>query len=75
MDLNTECFMWNRSLLFVLVLFSSLLRIVITSPGEERAVLCVSRAFVCLYYTRKFLIFFSSSWCQEFAAARDCGIS
>ena len=57
MDLNTECFMWSRTLLFVLVFFSSLLSTVITSPGEERVVLCVSRAFVCVYYTRKFLFF------------------
>ena len=44
----------------VLVLFS----FVITSLGEERAVLCASRAFVCL-----FCVIFSSFWCQGWAAA------
>ena len=39
-----------------LVLFS----IVITSLGEEGAGLCVSRTFVCLFFTRQFLSFFSS---------------
>ena len=47
--------------------------IVITSFGEERTGLCASRAFVCLFCTRKFLSFFSSTWRQGLAAACDCG--
>ena len=42
------------------------------SIGEERAGLCVSRVFVCLFSTRWVLSFFSSSWCQGLAAACDC---
>ena len=45
--------MLSLVLLFVLVFFS-LFSIVITSPGEERAGLCASRAFVCLFCTRYF---------------------
>ena len=62
-----------ESLLFVLVFFSVLFGIVITSLGEERAGLCAFRTFVCLFCTHLFLSFFSSSWCQGLAAARDCG--
>ena len=44
--------------------------------GVERAGLYASCAFVCLFFilfcTRKFLSFFSSSWCQGLAAACDC---
>ena len=50
----------NLALLFVLVFFFVLFfvfffgpfSIVITSLGEERAGLCASRAFVCLFCTR-----------------------
>ena len=45
----------------------------ITSLGEERAGLCASRAFVCLFCTGQSLSFFSSSWCQGLAATCDCG--
>ena len=48
---------------------------VITSLGEERAGLCDSRVFVCLFYTRQFLSLFSSSLCQGLTAACDCGTS
>ena len=41
--------------------------IVIDPLGEEGAVLCAARACVCLFYTRKFFSFFSSSWCQGLA--------
>ena len=54
-------------------LFSFLFSIMITSLGEERAGLCASRSFVCLFCTRQFMSFFSSSWCQRLAAACDCG--
>ena len=60
-------------LLFVLVFLFSPFSIVITSLGEEGAGLCASRAFVCLFCTRLFVSFFSSSWCQGLAAASDCG--
>ena len=43
---------------------SALSSIVVTSLGEERAGLCASRVFVCLFCTRRFLSFCSSSWCQ-----------
>ena len=49
--------------------FSVLFSIVITSLGEERAGLCDSRAFVCLFCMRQFMSFFSFSWCQRLAAA------
>ena len=45
--------------------------IVITSLREERAGLCVSRAFVSLFFTRSFLSFFFSAWCQGLSAACD----
>ena len=41
----------------------------ITSLGEEKAGLCASREFVCLFCMRQFLSLFSSSWCQGLAAA------
>ena len=45
----------------------------ITSLGEEGAGLCVSRAFVCLFYTCYFLSFFSSSLCRGLAVVCDWG--
>ena len=45
----------------------------ITTLGEEEAGLCASRSCVCLFRTRQFLSFFSSSWYQGLAAASDCG--
>ena len=48
-------FQLSLTLLSVLVFFSVLFRIVITSLGEERACIRASRvfmAFVCLFYTR-----------------------
>ena len=48
---TTGRFMLSLDLLFVLVFFSPFI-IVITSLGEERAGLCASRAFVCLFCTR-----------------------
>ena len=67
-------FVLSHVLLFVLV-FSVLFSIVITSLGEEKGGLCASRAFVCLFCTRQFLSFFSSSWSQGLAAAFDCDTS
>ena len=55
--------MFSLASLFVLIFFS----IAITSLGEKRAGLCVSRASVCLSCTHYFLSFFS--WCQGLAAA------
>ena len=57
---------------FVVVVFF-FFGLVITSLGEERAGLCSSHAFVCLVCTRRFVSFFSSSWCRGLAAAYDCG--
>ena len=51
--------MCNLALRFVFSPFST----VTTSPEEEGAGLCISRAFVCLFCARYFLPFFSSSWC------------
>ena len=70
--------MLSRGLLFVLMFFvclffSVIFSIVITSLGEERAGLCASPAFVCLFCTRQFVFFFSYSWFQGLAAACDCG--
>ena len=72
---TTGRFVWSLALHFVLVLlfFSVLFSIVITSFGEERADLCAFRAFVCLFCMRWFLSIFSSSWCQGLAAVCDCG--
>ena len=58
--------MLSFTLLFVLVFFSVLFCIVITSLGEERGGLHTSRAFVCLSCMHYFLfcLFFSSSWCR-----------
>ena len=58
---------------FFFVFFSVRLSIVITSLGEERAGLCASRAFVCLFSMLKFLPYFSFSWCQRLIAACNCG--
>ena len=60
--------------LFPCCCFSALFSIVITSLGEERAGLCASCAFVCLFCTHQLLSFFSFSWCQELTAACDCAI-
>ena len=49
--------------------FSPLFSNVVTSPGDERAGLCVSRPFVCLFFTRYFLFSFSLHvmvWLQLF---------
>ena len=73
---TTGCFVSSHVLLFVLlffVFFSVLLSTVITSLGEERPGLCASRAFVYSFYKRRFLSFFSSSWCQGLTMACDCG--
>ena len=56
----------------VVVFFFSPVSIVINSLWEERAGLCFS-CIVCLFYRRRFLSFFSSSWCQGLTAACDCG--
>ena len=64
--------MLSLALLFVLVFFSPF-SIGITPFGKERAGLCVSSAFVCLFCTRWFLSFFSSSLCRGLATACDCG--
>ena len=70
MVFTTQRFIFSLALLFVVVFFFPFLfTIVITSIGEDSAGLCVSRAFVCFIYTRKFLSFFSSSWCQGLAAS------
>ena len=73
MIFTTGHFMLSLALFFVIV-FSVLFSIVITSFCEERAGLCASRAFVCLFCTRRFLSFFSSSLCQGLAAVCDCGL-
>ena len=62
-------FVLSQALLFVLVLLS----IVITIPVEERAGLCGSRAYVCLFCMRSFMSFFSSSLCKGLAVGCDCG--
>ena len=54
--------------------WSSGFSILNNSLGEERAGLCASRPFVCLFCECMFLSFFPSSWCQGLAAACDCGI-
>ena len=59
--------MFSLALLFVLVFFSSF-SIVITSLREDRAGLCASRAFVCLF------CFFFSSWCQGLVTACDVAL-
>ena len=64
-------FMLSLALLFVLVFFSPFI-IVITSLGEERSGLFVSRVIVCLFCTRLILYFFSSSWCHGLAATSAC---
>ena len=57
---TTGRFMFSLALIFVLVFFQSF-SIVITSLGEDRAGLCVSRAFVGFSCTRYFVSIFSSS--------------
>ena len=69
---TTGRFMFSLALLFVLVFFSPF-SIVITSFGEERAALCASCAFICIFCTRYVLSIFSSSWYQGLAAACGCG--
>ena len=50
---TTGRFVLSHALLFVFVFFQSyVFSIVIISLGEERAGLCASRAFVCLFCTR-----------------------
>ena len=67
---NTGRFMLSLTLLFVLMLFFSVLfRNVITSLRDERDGLYDSDAFVCWFCTS----FFSSAWCWGLAAAYDCG--
>ena len=61
--------MLSRVLLFVLMFVSVQFSNVVISFGEDRAGL--SRASVCLFCTRRFLSFFSSSWCRGLAC--DCG--
>ena len=56
--------MLSLVLLFVLMFCSFLFSILITSFGEERAGLCASREFVCLFCTSNFMSVFSSSWCR-----------
>ena len=73
MVFTTGRFMLGLTLLVVLVFISVLCSIVITSLGEERAGLCACREYVCLFCTRQFLSFFSSTWCQGLAVACDCG--
>ena len=53
--------------------FFILFSIVITSLGEEGAVLHASRAFVCLLCSSKLLSLFSSPWSQWLTAVCDCG--
>ena len=55
-------------MLFLLMCFS----IVITSLEEERANLRISRAIICLFCMRYFVIFPSSIY-RGFAATRACG--
>ena len=62
-----------HALPFCFRVFAGLLSIVITSLEKERAGLCASRAFDCLFGTRQFLSFFSFSLCQGLTAACDCG--
>ena len=69
---TVRCFVLSCPLLFVSV-FTVLFRILITSVGEERAGLCTSRAFVCLFCLRQLLSLFSSFSYQGFTAACDCG--
>ena len=40
---------------------------------RERAAPCASRAFVYVFCTRLFLLFYSFAWCQRLATACDCG--
>ena len=52
---------------------SVLFSIMITLLGEERAGLCASQAFICLFCMFYFLSrIFSSFWCHELAAVCDC---
>ena len=50
---------------------SVLLSTAITSPGEERAGPCASRAFVFVSCTRLFLSVFYSCWGRGYIAACD----
>ena len=53
--------LYHGALQFLVSCFFSPFSIAISSLGEEGAGLCASRAFVCLFCTRYFLSFFSSS--------------
>ena len=69
---TTGCFVLSY-LAICFRMFSDLCSIVITSLGEERAGICASRAFVCLFCTRQFLSFLSSFLSQRLTVACDCG--
>ena len=45
---------------------------IVIAWGRE-GFLCASHVFVCLFCTHQFLSFFSSTWCQGWTAACNCG--
>ena len=69
----SPCFRGRKSSLFSHLKFLSFKHFDHLASGEERAGLCASHAFVCLFCTYWFLSFFSSSWCQWLAAVCECG--
>ena len=59
-DFTTGCFV-PSCLALCFHVFSVLFSVMITLLGEERAGLCASHAFVCLFCTHQFMSFSSSS--------------